>query len=57
MVNNFHRQMKDEEARHIATMEAFKVAKKKIQELNVKLTKAEREKRASRLLYKGSKSK
>ena len=30
----FHRQMKDEEGRRIATVEAFSVAKKRIQELN-----------------------
>ena len=30
----FHRQMKDEEGRRIATVEAFSVAEKRIQELN-----------------------
>ena len=52
-MNNSHRQMKDEKAKHIATMEAFKVAKKKIQELNVKLTKADREKKSIEAALQG----
>ena len=52
-MNNSHRQMKDEKAKHIATIEAFKVAKKKIQELNVKLTKANREKKSIKVALQG----
>lgn len=46
LVNSSHRQMKGEEARHIATVDAFKVAGKKIQELNTQHAEADREKKA-----------
>ena len=45
LVNNSYRQMKDEERRRIAVVDAFNVAKKRIQELNNKLTKADRDKK------------
>lgn len=38
---NTHRQMKDDEARRIAAVDAFKVVKKSIQDLNTKLTEAD----------------
>ena len=46
MVNNSHRQMKEEERRHIATVEAFNVAEKSIHELKTKLSKADRDKKS-----------
>ena len=42
LVNFTHRQMKDEEGRRIAVVEGFNMAKKRIKELNTKLTKADR---------------
>ena len=42
LVNSSHRQMKDEEARRIATVDTFKVADKKIQELNTQLIEVDR---------------
>ena len=45
--------MKDEEARCIATMESFKVANKKSQELTTKLTKVERDKRSVEVALDG----
>ena len=40
--------MKEEEARHVATMKAFELAEKKSQELNTKLTKAEQGKKSAK---------
>ena len=45
-MNSSYRQMKDEEPRRIVAVEAFKVVEKKIQELNVKLTEANQEKKS-----------
>ena len=42
LVNFTHRQMKDEKGRRIAVVEGFNMAKKRIKELNTKLTKADR---------------
>ena len=41
-MNFTHRQMKDKEGRRIAAVEGFNMAKKRIKELNTKLTKAYR---------------
>ena len=46
LVNKSHRLMKDEESRWIAAVEAFPLAKKRIQELNNQLTKADRERKS-----------
>ena len=46
LVNNSHMQMKEEERRHIATVEAFNVAEKSIHELKTKLSKADRDKKS-----------
>ena len=46
LVNNLHRQMKEEERRRIAAVEAFSLVKKWIQELNTKLTEADRERKS-----------
>ena len=35
LVNSSHRQMKDEDGRHIAVVDAFNVAEKRIQELKI----------------------
>ncbi|KAK9997975.1 hypothetical protein SO802_017578 [Lithocarpus litseifolius] len=53
IVNNSHRLMKDEEARRIVVVEAFKVAERKIQELTTKLTKVEREKKSAEVAMNG----
>ena len=47
--------MKDEEARRIVALEAFKVAEKKIQKLNVKLTEANQEKKSVKAALQGAK--
>ena len=44
LVNNSHMQMKEEEGSHIAAVDAFTLAEKRIQDLNTKLTEANREK-------------
>ena len=46
LVNNSYRQMKEEEGRRIAAVETFSLAEKGIQELNTKLTKADRERKS-----------
>ena len=45
--------MKDEETQHIATVEAFRVANKKSQELTTKLTEADREKKSVKAALSG----
>ena len=52
-MNNSHRIMNDEEARHIATVEAFRVAERKTQELNTKLAKAKREQKSTETTLDG----
>ena len=47
MVNSSHRQMKEEEGRHIAAMDAFNVAEKRLQELTTKLNKVDRDKKST----------
>ena len=44
-MNISHQQMKDEEGRQVAVVEAFNVAEKRVKELNAKLIEAEREKK------------
>lgn len=53
-MNGSHRQMKDEEAKRIAAVEAFKVAEKKIQELNIKLIEVDREKKSTEAALQGA---
>jgi len=45
LVNTTHRHMKDEKGRCIVAVEAFNMAKKRIKELNNKLTEANKEKK------------
>ena len=52
-MNITHRQMKDEEGRQIAVVEAFNVAEKRVKELNAKLTEAEREKKSAEPALEG----
>ena len=54
LVTNSHRQMKDEKSRHIASVEAFNVAKKRIKELNTKLIEADREKKSAKATLQGA---
>ena len=42
LVDISYRQMKDEKGRRVATVEAFKVAEKRLKESDAKLTEAER---------------
>ena len=53
LVNIIHRQMKDKEGRRIVAIEAFNVAKKRVKELNAKLTEAEREKKSAEVALEG----
>ena len=45
-VDNAHKQMKEEEGWHIATVKAFTMAKQRIKDLNVKLTKENKDKKS-----------
>ena len=45
-MNNSHRQMKDEEGTRIATVEAFSLVEKRIQELNNQLTVVDKERKS-----------
>ena len=55
LVNNSHRQMKEEEeGRRIAAMDAFILAEQKVKDLNAKLTKAIREKRSVEAALEGA---
>ena len=47
LVNISHQQMKDEEGRQVADVEAFNVAKKRVKELNAKLIEAKKEKKST----------
>ena len=49
MVNNSHRQMKQEEGRRIAVVDAFNVVDKKIQELTTKLNETDRDKKSTKV--------
>ena len=53
IVNSSHRMMKEEEARHIAVVEAFGVAEKKSQELTAKLTEAYKNKKSAEATLDG----
>ena len=52
-VDNALRQMKEEEGRHIATIKAFTVAKQRIKDLNVKLTKENKNKKNAKAALVG----
>ena len=54
IVNSSHRMMKDEEAKHIVAMEAFRMAERKTQELTTKLTEDEREKKSAEVALGGA---
>ncbi|KAK9986691.1 hypothetical protein SO802_031642 [Lithocarpus litseifolius] len=54
IVNSSHRVMKDEEARCIAAVEAFRVVDRKAQELTTKLTEAGREKKNAEAALDGA---
>ena len=47
MINYSHRQMKEEEGRRMAAVEAFHVVEKSNQELKSKLTEAERDRKSA----------
>ena len=53
LVNSSHRQMKDEDGRHIAVVGAFNVAEKRIQELKNKLIKADGDKKSIEVALQG----
>ena len=46
-MNNSHRQMKEEEERRIAALDAFSLAEKRIQELNTKLIEADQDRKST----------
>ena len=49
-----HQQMKDEEGRRVAAVEAFNVAEKRVKELNAKLLEAEREWKSAEVALEGA---
>ena len=53
-MNITHRQMKDEENKHIAAIEAFIMAEKRVKEFNAKLTEVEREKKSTETALEGA---
>ena len=53
-MNSSHRMMKDEEAKCIAAVEAFRVVERKTQKLTTKLTKVEREKKSAKAALDGA---
>lgn len=52
-MNSSHRQMKDEDGRHIAVVGAFNVAEKRIQELKNKLIEADGDKKSVEVALQG----
>ena len=54
MVNFSYRQMKEEEGRYIAAVDAFNVVEQKIQELTTKLNKADRDKKSAEVALQGA---
>lgn len=54
MVDDAHKQWKHEEVRCIATIETFVVAKKRLKDLNVKLTEADRERKSAEAALVGA---
>ena len=55
LVNNSHRQMKEEEGRHITVVEAFTLAEQRVKDRNAKLTEAIREKKSVEAALEGAK--
>ena len=55
LVNNSHRQMKEEEGRRITVVEAFTLAEQRVKDLNAKLTEAIREKKSAEATLEGAK--
>ena len=53
MVNNSHWMMKEEGGRHIATVDAFNVAEKRVQEQKNKLAEAKRDKKSAEASLEG----
>ena len=53
MVNFSHKQMKEEEGRRIAVVDAFNVVENKIQELTTKLNEANRVKKRAEAFLQG----
>ena len=55
LANNSYRQIKEEEGRRIAAMDAYILAEKRIQNLNTKLTEANREKKKAEVALQRAK--
>ena len=53
-VDDAHKQTKEEEGRHIATVEAFIMAEQRIKDLNVKLTEANRDRKSEEATLAGA---
>ena len=53
LVTKSHGQMKEEEGRWIAVLEAFSLVEKRIQELNNQLTEADRERKSTKAALHG----
>ena len=53
IVISFHKAMKEEKGRCVATMKAFKIVEKKSQDLNAKLVETDRDKKSSEAALDG----
>ena len=53
LVDISHRQMKDKECRRVATVEAFKVAEKRLKESDANLTEVERGRKSAEVALDG----
>ena len=55
LMNNSHKQMKEEEGWHIATVKAFTLAEQRIKDVNVKLTEENRDRKSAEAALAGAK--
>ena len=54
LVSDSHKQMKEEEGRHIATVEEFTLAEQRIKDLNTKLIEVNRDKKSVEAALEGA---
>ena len=54
-MNHAHAQLKDEEARRVSVVKTLAMAEKKIKDLGIKLTEADRERKSAEAVLAGAK--
>ena len=54
LMTNSHKQMKEEEGWHIATVKAFTLAEQRIKDVNVKLTEENRDRKSAEAALAGA---